>query len=1353
MEESLGRIVFDLETYQATTSPDQDPSVTPPISKSTLVDLKTLIENITKTDNIEDAEHFWEELASKNISPASLLRILTTSMDASSGSGGGSALLASQVYLSLLLLPNSPVFTLFTPLAFLSLLRSLRRSFKNHKTNQNGESSSGAGAKAKNRKRKGGGGRARVLPQEEEEEGSVFDVRVLFPVLEKLELVLSLIHLNRFPDSLKSLIQTIAEIPITALEFYENSSSYHRLSDLCFRIINGVLKPEHGDQTSTSIEVLKALSPAILLLKSQARVCALKFVTDKMMVLAKSCEAVKKAIVYLPRYLVSKAPEKSEPRGAAVESIMEIVRVMEFEDQIGFADYVVKMTQGKPHLRLMAVDLIPILLTSLPDPLGLIVEDGSKDWWGLRCLEGLIQRCADSGASIRARALSNLAHVVESLSSDAGCLARLKEILGFENVKDRNTVGGLNGILRKRCLDEKAAVRKAALLLISKSTSLLGGVVDDKVLKTMGIACADPLVSIRKAAVSALSEVFRKCWNERVVTEWLHSVPRLITDNESSIQAECEKLFLELVLDRVSKVGALSSSSKRSGVNGEKRSFETDIESVFSEGVLILLKGIVDNDVAPCLKKICTSLGKKKQLKPALAFALQNIIQTSESLWLNHLRPIEKWTAPPGAWLLVSEVSAFLPKAVGWEFLHHHWQLLDKIGVDELRSPLVQGDFMEEAEGSEPNSASWAGDRVYLLLTISNVAVELPAEPVADLAHNLLKRIEEFNMHPTEINAHVKALRTLCKRKGLNPGEGDNLVLKWVQLLLAKALCVLESYISEVSEANKADGFLTPPRSTSRKGRNVSTVSCSLSKAVAAVYTIGSLVMVSPAADLKGIVGVLHPIITSGSSGPKMKKLPGPTVSLKQMPPSVYVQSWLTMGKICLADDKLAKRYIPLFVQELEKNECAALRNNIVVVLTDFCVRYTALVDCYICKITNCLRDPCEVVRRQTFILLSRLLQRDYVKWRGVLFLRFLLCLVDDSEKIRQLADFLFGNILKAKAPLLAYNSFVEAIFVLNDCHSHAGHSGGSHSYGAESRLFSIRGSDEKSRSQRMHIYVSLLKQMAPEHLLATSAKLCAEILAAASDGLLNLDDTTAQCVLQDALQLLACKEIRIQSNRGSSAEADIDEEGGDSGGAEAAAKRKAVAQIAKKGLIQIAVPIFIELKRLLESRKSPLTGCLMECLRVLLKDYKNEIEDILIADKQLQKELIYDMEKYEAAKTKSTVVEAVATIQRSAVSVSPPRRGTCASKLPAEHDITEKLAVTFVSPERVASVMADVAAEATVKSVLREVNRGTPTPQLNSIGMPKVKSCTGGVFSGDRPRHVLESVRRRQNFDSDDDN
>ncbi|KAG0474108.1 hypothetical protein HPP92_015965 [Vanilla planifolia] len=110
--------------------------------------------------------------------------------------------------------------------------------------------------------------------------------------------------------------------------------------------------------------------------------------------------------------------------------------------------------------------------------------------------------------------------------------------------------------------------------------------------------------------------------------------------------------------------------------------------------------------------------------------------------------------------------------------------------------------------------------------------------------------------------------------------------------------------------------------------------------------------------------------------------------------------------------------------------------------------------------------------------------------------------------------------------------------------------------------------------------------KMAPEHLFATSAKLCAEILAAASDGMLSIDDATGQSVVQDTLHILACKEMRIQSSK-SQDTAEIDDECGESGESSAllAAKGRLVTQVAKKNLVQHAVPIFIELKRLLESK------------------------------------------------------------------------------------------------------------------------------------------------------------------------
>ena len=140
-------------------------------------------------------------------------------------------------------------------------------------------------------------------------------------------------------------------------------------------------------------------------------------------------------------------------------------------------------------------------------------------------------------------------------------------------------------------------------------------------------------------------------------------------------------------------------------------------------------------------------------------------------------------------------------------------------------------------------------------------------------------------------------------------------MIKWVHQLLSKASKALEMYMEKDAEINKGSSLLTPPTGTRKGNRSSTTMSRLLGQAITAVYTIGSLVIVCPSADLKAIVPTLHNIITSGISDPKHKKLSGMSVSVKQTAPSLYIQTWLTMGKICLADGKLAKRYMPLFVQ------------------------------------------------------------------------------------------------------------------------------------------------------------------------------------------------------------------------------------------------------------------------------------------------------------------------------------------------------------------------------------------------------------------------------------------------------
>eukprot|EP01018_Ginkgo_biloba_P014838 Gb_33189 [translate_table: standard] len=1576
----------------------------------------------------------WEEVAAKRVPLGLVGQGLAGVME----KGGCQGFMAGDVFLGMLLAPGCPLYSLFSPLAFLALIRCIRNScrrFGENVDNSNNNNSSERPRKGQKKKGKrvgkrinknddndtdndgnddadhdgfndmGNGEGSHSQGQGQSQRGTV-SVQELIYVLCRFELLLNVLHLKEHPESLKSLVELLVEIQHLICDFAgeedstegpsrgararktvgKSSAPLPSVSGVCFRMMQKMLLPNHGDPTTTGVTLLKALTPSILLLqpsgsvqqRTHIRSAALCFVTKEMVDI--KSQSVRKAVVAFPRYLSMKAPEKTEARALAVEAISMVVRVLRSSDQRKFGQFVAKLSRGKPRYRLMAVDLAVALLGSLPDPLGLNREadteeegcpmeeqldcfasqddngkdvneinkeaqevaeedagedtqfDGQDDqgsaqidsnaqsseansqatediWWGVKCLEALLHRCSDKVPAIRARALTNMAQTLELLSTDMRHRAHLQGLLGFgaagiklgeglnaqpshlsecftpgqgslslggQTPSPESNAAGLGAtpitpgaghrdlgfLLRRRCMDDKVAVRKAALILMTKSTALLGKPPDEAMLQAMGAACGDSMVSIKKAALSALSEVLRKFPADRVISEWLQSVPPLVMDNESSVQEECLNLFQELVLDRVSSVAAEKASGKRSNFSDMTKPQDPDqeMEILFPEGVLPLLKGMSDGNVASCVKRICMSLGKKGRLRAGIALALQNIITTSESLALKYSIPIEKWTAPPGAWLLLSEVSTFVPKALSWKFLRHHWQLLDQTEkVSEVPqgtpydTPAKQG-MNDSFEETEFMSVGWAADRVFLLQTISSVAVELPPDAAAELAHDLLERLEAFNMHPTEVGAHVKALITLCKRKAATSEEGNRLIIVWVDQLLSKAEEILDEYISKFSNADKNDSFQTPQptsRTRSRTKRKGKSDLSSLSiQVVTAIFTIGALVLVCPAAKLGRLVTLLQAMVTSKNSNSEGKKHASGSLLPKQVEPAVYTQSWVTLGKICLADDKLAKSCIPLFVQELEITDSPAVRNNIMVAMTDFCVRYTALVDgewhlmdvgsqqihtpptlymvmlwaieyshkhlshrhrlclvqfygyrilslmkkvaseyvtlftacldtprgaqevakevqeyfqatvinkdrplilrkalnipislqhllnfaliqwmviipalqteiqkeheqlvfhqcdtalvmeqfflgsesvlgcflftkdslypvpllvvvlaacsevrntpmggivittaanshCCIAKLSKSLRDPCELVRRQAFILLARLLQRDYVKWKGMLFHRFLLALVDESEKIRQLADFLFGSILKTKAPLLAYNSFVEAIFILNDCHAHAGHSELLQTSESERKLFSLRGNHEAIALQRMHIYVSLLKQMAPEHLLATSAKLCAEILAAAADGLLDLDDASAQCVLQDALQILACKEMRIQPNRaigGAAENVELEEETG--AAAFAAAKGRVVTQIAKKNLIQNAIPIFIELKRLLESKNSPLTGCLMECLRMILKEYKNEIDEILVADKQLQKELLYDIQKFEAIKTKSKVAAAVATVQ-----------------------------------------------------------------------------------------------------------
>ena len=164
---------------------------------------------------------------------------------------------------------------------------------------------------------------------------------------------------------------------------------------------------------------------------------------------------------------------------------------------------------------------------------------------------------------------------------------------------------------------------------------------------------------------------------------------------------------------------------------------------------------------------------------------------------------------------------------------------------------------------------------------------------------------------------------------------------------------------------------------------------------------------------------------------------------------------------------------------------------------------------------------------------------------------------------------------------------------------------------------------------------------------LQATAKLCHEVLAPVLDGArrpppaargggaaslaeasrvgqMELSAAAVHAVVSDSLRLLACKEAKVGSGPGASA----DEPAEDGNAAAAAARGKVLSQVARKATVEAIVPIVVELKRHLEAAHSPLLRDVSLFVRELLRDHKPLLADILARDKQLATEIEYDMKQ-----------------------------------------------------------------------------------------------------------------------------
>ncbi|KAI8728591.1 condensin-2 complex subunit D3, partial [Biomphalaria glabrata] len=237
---------------------------------------------------------------------------------------------------------------------------------------------------------------------------------------------------------------------------------------------------------------------------------------------------------------------------------------------------------------------------------------------------------------------------------------------------------------------------------------------------------------------------------------------------------------------------------------------------------------------------------------------------------------------------------------------------------------------------------------------------------------------------------------------------------------------------------------------------------------------------------------------------------------------------------------------------------------------------YTTLVDRYATNIASCLKDPSAIVRKNTLTILTRLLQEEYVKWKGVLFFYYITTLIDENQEIKDLAAFCLEHLLLQKHPNMFFHPFIECIFHFNSYHNHPVYNKFKQTEG-EKKKFSLAGASNFKK--RMQLYTFMLEHMTDEQRFKITAKTNKE--ATVVDKVIPLDAEGSQ-ILIDALAILSSREIKLSTLRGKGSEETPDETTIDLAKVvTATAKKVLITQVVRRNVIENIVPVVITLKHM----------------------------------------------------------------------------------------------------------------------------------------------------------------------------
>ncbi|XP_069732475.1 condensin-2 complex subunit D3 [Phaenicophaeus curvirostris] len=1062
----------------------------------------------------------------------------------------------------------------------------------------------------------------------------------IFLLLKNFLRLLPKFPLKEKPHCVQNCLQIFVEMTsfepaINEFEFSAamNINEAKYIPELAYYGLRLLCSPLHGTEDKILRCIFQQILNVILMLESgmgsrctilpitsaviSARNRAIKFISS---IVDELKEVVFPVLRTLLQHICTKVPDKADYRIYAAQALVNLLSKLPCREFADFIAWLYKYScNTKIAYRVFALDVALALLDvperNLDGSLSLDHQKFLKHKFLVQVM--VFGRCSDKAPMVRSKALSSFAHCLEmKAESTMESIQDLLQSSPDHMISEANT-NTTSLTVRAEAQSNHPLKTFPTFRTIELTDSSDTAVPDGKgVMAMLRLRAGDEKTNVRKSAL----QVFMNILKHRVIpctAEDLSALRDRCRDPAVSVRKQALQSITELLVSQHNSVLV-----QKAWLNGVVP-VVMDAESSVQEKALDCLDQLLLQHIKHYSKF------KSDDGKQALAWDLLTLL-ASESQELNRYlnKAFHMWSKQKKfASTFISDVMSH----VGTEHTVPAWMLLAKVAGS---SPKLDYSKIVDSWDSVSRQQNTSSDTMgHILYVIGHVAKHLPKRACERLIDNIKCWLRESQCPLEVISPAVETLQKLCHAYADVPEEAQELLNQ----VCGDLVSTCEGYISAV--VLKEDGAEQLQEDL----------------LVRHLFILGEAAQLCPAKVEKHIFLLIQSILASVNKDQSSSCLDSEETPASQplsqfrgspMPPVVRAHAFVTLGKLCLQHEDLAKKCIAALARELEVSHDVAVRNNVIIVMCDLCIRYTSLVDRYVPNISLCLKDPNPFIRKQTLILLTSLLQEEFVKWKDCLFFRFVSVLVDPNPDIARFGEFCLVHLLLRRNPMMFSQHFIECIFHFNSYEKHEKYNRFPQSVRSKD-LFSLKGKDNKEK--RMRIYTFLLDRFTDEQRFNITTKISHSILACFVDNALPLDMEASE-LLSDTFAVLSCKEIKLSTMRSKPSE-DIQPEEEEVATANAvmqAAQKKLISQVQKKNFVENVIPIITSLKALMEQKRIPALRDLMNYLREMMQDYRTEIKDFFAVDKQLAAELEYDMKKYEEqlAREKESDEEQVSAVQ-----------------------------------------------------------------------------------------------------------